>query len=157
MASAIVKTYKRLNWLPFGKWLFSKAVCRKAPYFGTIKPKITQLQPGLCKATMPNRKAVHNHIGTVHAIAMCNLAELVGGVMTDATIDHKSHRWIPKGMTVQYLAKAETDLEAVAQIDYPRTWQDKEDLIVPVEVFNSSGEKVFHADINMYISAKQKK
>ena len=105
---------------------------------------------------MPNRKAVHNHIGTVHAIAMCNLAELVGGVMTDATIDHKSHRWIPKGMTVQYLAKAETDLEAVAQIDYPRTWQDKEDLIVPVEVFNSSGEKSFTL-ILICISAPSRK
>lgn len=139
----------------FGKWMFSKAVCRKAPYFGTIKPKITQLKPGVCRATIRNRKAIHNHIGTVHAIAQCNLAELCAGVMTDATIDHKTHRWIPKGMSVQYLAKAETDLHAVAQIEYPRAWQDKEELVVPVEVFNTAGEKVFHADINMYISAKR--
>ncbi|MGC0117563.1 hotdog fold domain-containing protein [Pseudoalteromonas piscicida] len=155
MSAPLLKIYKRMSWLPFGKWMFSKAVCRKAPYFGTIKPKITQLKPGVCKATIRNRKAIHNHIGTVHAIAQCNLAELCAGVMTDATIDHKTHRWIPKGMSVQYLAKAETDLHAVAQIEYPRAWQDKEELVVPVEVFNTAGEKVFHADINMYISAKR--
>ncbi|QUI64509.1 DUF4442 domain-containing protein [Pseudoalteromonas sp. CO348] len=155
MSAPLLKIYKRMSWLPFGKWMFSKAVCRKAPYFGTIKPKITQLKPGVCRATIRNRKAIHNHIGTVHAIAQCNLAELCAGVMTDATINHKTHRWIPKGMSVQYLAKAETDLHAVAQIEYPRTWQDKEELVVPVEVFNTAGEKVFHADINMYISAKR--
>ncbi|ASD68851.1 hotdog fold domain-containing protein [Pseudoalteromonas piscicida] len=155
MSAPLLKIYKRISWLPFGKWMFSKAVCRKAPYFGTIKPKITQLKPGVCRATIRNRKAIHNHIGTVHAIAQCNLAELCAGVMTDATIDHKTHRWIPKGMSVQYLAKAETDLHAVAQIEYPRPWQDKEELVVPVEVFNTAGEKVFHADINMYISAKR--
>ncbi|TMN43017.1 hotdog fold domain-containing protein [Pseudoalteromonas sp. S2755] len=155
MSAPLLKIYKRMSWLPFGKWMFSKAVCRKAPYFGTIKPKITQLKPGVCRATIRNRKAIHNHIGTVHAIAQCNLAELCAGVMTDATIDHKTHRWIPKGMSVQYLAKAETDLHAVAQIEYPRAWQDKEELIVPVEVFNTAGEKVFHADINMYISARR--
>ncbi|AUJ71049.1 MULTISPECIES: hotdog fold domain-containing protein [Pseudoalteromonas] len=155
MSAPLLKIYKRMSWLPFGKWMFSKAVCRKAPYFGTIKPKITQLKPGVCRATIRNRKAIHNHIGTVHAIAQCNLAELCAGVMTDATIDHKTHRWIPKGMSVQYLAKAETDLHAVAQIEYPRAWQDKEELVVPVEVFNTAGEKVFHADINMYISAKR--
>ncbi|MCO7199195.1 hotdog fold domain-containing protein [Pseudoalteromonas sp. OANN1] len=155
MSAPLLKIYKRMSWLPFGKWMFSKAVCRKAPYFGTIKPKITQLKPGVCRATIRNRKAIHNHIGTVHAIAQCNLAELCAGVMTDATIDHKTHRWIPKGMSVQYLAKAETDLHAVAQIEYPRAWQDKEELVVPVEVFNTAGEKVFHADINMYISVKR--
>ncbi|WP_440055222.1 hotdog fold domain-containing protein [Pseudoalteromonas sp. T1lg65] len=155
MTAPLLKIYKRMTWLPFGKWLFSKAVCRKAPYFGTIKPRITHLTPGVCKASMPNRKSVHNHIGTVHAIAQCNLAELCAGVMVDATINHKTHRWIPKGMSVQYLKKAETDLHACAKIDYPRNWQDKEELIVPVEVFDTYGEKVFHADINMYISAKR--
>ncbi|WP_261594375.1 hotdog fold domain-containing protein [Pseudoalteromonas holothuriae] len=154
MSAPLLKIYKRMQWLPFGQWLFSKAVCRKAPYFGSIKPTITTLEPGLCCATIPKRKAVFNHIGTIHAIAQCNLAELCAGVMVDATVPHKTHRWIPKGMTVQYLKKAETNLRAQASIELPRQWQDKEDLIVPVEVFDEQGNKVFHADINMYITAR---
>ncbi|ESP94910.1 hotdog fold domain-containing protein [Pseudoalteromonas luteoviolacea] len=154
MASSLLKIYKRIKWLPFGNWLFSKAVCRRAPYFATIKPKITHLSSGRICAQMPNRRAVHNHIGTVHAIAQCNLAELCAGVVTDATVPVHTHRWIPKGMTVQYLKKADTDLKAEAVIPLPHVWQDKEDIIVPVEVFNSEGVKVFHADVTMYITAK---
>lgn len=44
---------------------------------------------------------------------MCNMAELAGGTMTEVTVP-STHRWIPKGMTVEYLKKAETDLIAVA-------------------------------------------
>ncbi|TQF69854.1 hotdog fold domain-containing protein [Pseudoalteromonas luteoviolacea] len=154
MASSLLKTYKKFKWLPFGNWLFSKAICKRAPYFATIKPKVTYLSSGRICAEMPNRRAVHNHIGTVHAIAQCNLAELCAGVVTDATVPNHTHRWIPKGMTVQYLKKADSDLKAQAQIPLPREWKDKEDLIVPVEVFNSDGVKVFHADITMYITEK---
>ncbi|KZN58001.1 hotdog fold domain-containing protein [Pseudoalteromonas luteoviolacea] len=154
MASSLLKTYKKFKWLPFGNWLFSKAICKRAPYFATIKPKVTHLSCGRICAEMPNRRAVHNHIGTVHAIAQCNLAELCAGVVTDATVPNHTHRWIPKGMTVQYLKKADSDLKAQAQIPMPREWKDKEDLIVPVEVFNNEGVKVFHADITMYITEK---
>ena len=61
---------------------------------------------------------MHNHIGTVHAIALCNLAELSAGVMTDATIP-ASMRWIPKGMTVEYLKKATGTMRGVATPDIP--------------------------------------
>ena len=44
---------------------------------------------------------------------MCNMAELAAGIMSEATVP-ASHRWIPKGMTVEYLKKAGTDLRAVA-------------------------------------------
>ena len=36
--------------------------------------------------------------------AMCNMAELAGGLMTDVSIPQGS-RWIPSGMTVKYLKK----------------------------------------------------
>ena len=56
---------------------------------------------------------MHNHLGTVHAIALCNLAELSAGVMTDAAIP-PDMRWIPKGMSVDYLKKAVGTLHGVA-------------------------------------------
>ena len=154
MAASLMGIYKSVRWLPFGNWLFSKAVCIKAPYFGSIKPTITHLEAGKCVAVIKKRRSIQNHIGTIHAIAQCNLAELVAGVMTDATVPVKTHRWIPKGMTVQYLKKADGILTAEAKIDLPRVWQDKEDLIVPVEVYDQHKTKVFHADITMYITER---
>lgn len=153
--TALLKTWSRFNLLPFGKWFFSKAVCFRAPYFATIKPNFDELSAGFCSAKIKNRRKVHNHIGTIHAIAQCNLAELCAGVMVDATVP-KSHRWIPKGMTVNYLAKVDTDVRAVAEITMPRQWQEKEDLIVPVKLYNSRDELVFTADITMYVTAKKR-
>ena len=98
---------------------------------------------------MPFRKEITNHLASVHAIALCNAAELAGGMMTDASIPAGA-RWIPKGMTVEYLAKAKTDIRAVADgsaID----WQTAGDKIVPVEVFDADGIKVFTAHITMNV------
>jgi acyl-coenzyme A thioesterase PaaI-like protein len=153
--STVLKTWSRLNKMPFGNWLFTKAVCFKAPYFGSMKPYILDLKEGYCSAVVKNRRSVHNHIGTIHAIAQCNLAELCAGVMVDATVPYQTHRWIPKGMTVRYLAKVDTDVTAIAEIQMPRQWLDKEDLVVPVKLYNTRNELVFTADITMYVTKKK--
>lgn len=153
--SALLKTWRKFKRLPFGNWLFSKAVCIKAPYFGSMKPYILDVREGHCSALVKNRRSVHNHIGTIHAIAQCNLAELCAGVLVDATVPYKTHRWIPKGMTVKYLAKVDTDVTAIADIEIPHLWIDKEDLVVPVKLYNTRNELVFTADIIMYITIKK--
>ena len=151
----VLSTWLKLKNVPLGHWLFTKIVCFKAPYFGSMKPVIIGLKEGYCSAIVKNRRSVHNHIGTIHAIAQCNLAELCAGVMVDATVPYKTHRWIPKGMTVKYLAKVDTDVTAVAEIEMPRQWVDKEDLVVPVKLYNTRNELVFTADITMYITYKK--
>lgn len=147
--------WRKLKDKPLGKRLFSTFICRTAPYFSSIKPTIHALEPGHCRVTAPKRRPVTNHIGTFHAIAMCNMAELAGGMAADATVP-TTHRWIPKGMTVEYLAKAETDLTAVCDIDTPDNWPDKMDLVTPVSVTDTKGTEVFRARISMYVSAKRK-
>jgi len=130
---------------------FTAAICQIAPYFGTIQPSVVALRPGYAEATVPLRKEITNHIGTVHAIALCNAAELVAGTMTDASIP-AGYRWIPKGMSVEYLAKAKTDVRAVADgsgID----WTQAGDQVVPVDVFDTDGKKVFAARITMNVKA----
>ena len=44
----------------------------KAPYFSTIKPQFKTLRPGYCEVSMKKRRAVLNHLGSVHAIAELN-------------------------------------------------------------------------------------
>lgn len=95
MSTPLLSLYNRLQRWPAGTWLFSRAVCFKAPYFASIAPRITRLEHGRCEGTLADRRKVRNHIGTVHAIAMCNLAELTAGLMVDASLP-KGMRWIPK-------------------------------------------------------------
>jgi acyl-coenzyme A thioesterase PaaI-like protein len=137
-----------------GNEAFTKLITEVAPYFSTINPMFVDLKPGYAEVMMPNTKSVQNHLGTVHAIAMCNAAELVAGMMTDVSIPD-THRWIPVGMTVKYLAKAKTDLKAVAigdNIDWTVTGETK----VPVSVFDTEGKEVFSALITMSISPKKR-
>lgn len=151
--SFTLKTWRRLSATAAGRHLFSRIVCFKAPYFSSIKPVFDVLEPGRSEAHFRKRRRVKNHIGTVHAIAMANLCELVAGTMTDASCP-KSMRWIPKSMTIDYLRKAETDVRAEANLP-PIREGEAQDAVVSVDVFDTAGERVVHADITMWVTPKK--
>ena len=153
--SQALKIWNTLANKPAGKWTFSKMLCLKAPYFSSISPLFERLEPEYCEIRMKKNRAVLNHLGTVHAIAMCTMAELAGGTMTDVTVS-ATHRWIPKGMQVEYLKKANTDLVAVAtplQVNF--RWNAGSDYLVQVEVKDTNQDVVFRAIITMWVSAKK--
>ena len=145
--------WHRLERVPFGKTIFSRVICWKAPYFGSIKPRFEELRPGLARVSMRKRRAVTNHIGTVHAIAMCNLAELAAGTLTEITIP-PSMRWLPKGMQVEYLKKAETDVEATATVSEITEGPGREVPVV-VEVRDRAGTVACRATITMWVSPRK--
>lgn len=152
--SRLLALYRRMQRWPAGGWLFSRAVCFKAPYFASIAPRITRLEPGRCEGRIAHRRRVSNHLGTVHAIALCNLAELVGGVMVDASLP-AAMRWIPKGMTVEYRRKATGTMHAVATPDIPLLEASSGyELPVSVDIRDARGESVFFARIAMWVSPR---
>lgn len=146
-----LKLYQTLQKLPLGKPLFSKIVCFKAPYFSSISPKIVELRPGYCEILLKKRRSILNHINTIHAIAMCNAAELAAGMMTDVSIP-SDYKWIPSGMTVKYLHKAKTSLTAIAS-DKDIEWVAG-NIVVPVILIDESGKTVFQAEITMHIKQR---
>lgn len=132
-----------------GPEAFTQMAVQVAPYFATIDPLITKLEAGCAEVALKTQKKVHNHLGTVHAIAMCNAAELAAGMATTVSIPEAA-RWIPKGMTVAYLAKAKTDLRVVteaADVDFAA----EGDIVVPVAAYDIEGVKVFTAEITMNV------
>ncbi len=153
-SGGVLAIWQKLSRLPGGAWLFSRLLCLKAPYFGSIRPRFEELRAGYCRIRFAKRRAVLNHIGTVHAIAMCNLAELAGGTMTEATIP-ATHRWIPKGMTVEYLKKASTGVIGIATPLLGAVGAEAADYPVGVEVRDTQGELVFRATIVMWVSPRR--
>ena len=139
--------------LPFGLSLFSRAICFQAPYFSTIHPTFTSLQSGHGEAVFKKKRRVENHLGTVHAIAMANLCELVAGTTLEITLPN-THRWIPKSMKINYLAKATTDIRATTLIPV-ESIPDSGSLNVFVDVFDQLNTKVVSAEIEMYISKRK--
>ncbi|AXI02954.1 DUF4442 domain-containing protein [Aquirhabdus parva] len=142
-----LQLFEKFKNIPGGRKLFSIGLCQKAPYFSSIHPLIEDLKPNYVRVSIKKRRSVENHLKTVHAIAMCNMAELAGGLMTDVSIP-KGARWIPAGMTVAYVKKATTDLVAVANGDAV-DWTTNGNIVVPVTVTDTQNNVVFTAQITM--------
>ena len=131
---------QRFQNIPLGLPLFSLVICLKAPYFGSIKPRFLKLEPGSAQARIKKRRKVTNHLGTVHAIAMANLCEFVGGTLMEVSIP-PNMRWIPKGMDIRYLAKASSDVTASCTID-DFDWSETQDVWLKVEVHDDQQQLV---------------
>lgn len=150
--NAVLNYWNKLSGLPGGKTLFSKAVQFKAPYFRTVNATVEELRPNYARLVIKKRRAVENHIGTVHVIAICNLLEMAMGTVAEASIP-KHLRWIPKGMTVDYTAKAGSDITGIAEIN-PEQWRPG-DLDVNVTALDDKGTPVVKGVIKLWISEKK--
>lgn len=153
MSEPLLSLYARIRRWPLGDRIFSRMVCLRAPYFGSIRPRITDLSASRAEVVVRKRRSVTNHIGTVHAIAMANACELVAGTLCEAATP-RSSRWIPRSMTIEYLAKAATDVRAVATLAEPIETERSYDVVIPVDVVDEAGNRVVHADISMYVSPR---
>jgi acyl-coenzyme A thioesterase PaaI-like protein len=151
--SATYRAWTQLSARPGGSRLFSFAAMARVPYFASVVPHVTRMEPGFAEVDVPKWFFVHNHLHTVHAIASCNAAEMAMGMLMEATVP-TTHRWIPKAMNVQYLAKATTSLRAAARIEVPDFNSATEgfELVVPVRVIDRNGVEVVHADITTWVT-----
>ena len=137
-----------------GTRVFSIAFGQKAPYFNSIRPRFTVLEPNRAELVIPKRRAVQNHLGTVHAIALCNGLEAAMGALAEATIP-ADKRWIPKGMDVAYTAKATGDVTCVAETD-PEQWTGSEpDLPVRVRGELADGTVVIEGVIRLWVTPRK--
>ena len=148
----VMGLYKKAIRFPFGNRIFSMMVAYVAPYFSTINPLITELRPNYCECFIKKRRSVQNHIKTVHVIAICNGLEMAMGVMASASIPPHL-RWIPKGMNVNYTAKAGTDIRCVAEVN-AENWV-LGDMPVKVTAFDTKGTVVVEGEIRLWISENQ--
>lgn len=154
--SQLYDLWKSFNRVPVvGKRAFSVAFAKKAPYFGSIHPLVNQLRPNYAEVIVPNRKGNHNHIGTVHAIALCNGLEMAMGALAEVSIP-RDKRWIPKGMTVAYTAKASTDITCIAETDQEEWDAADGDLEVRVKGIREDGAVVIEGTINLWVTPKKK-
>ncbi|OBF26157.1 hotdog fold domain-containing protein [Mycobacterium sp. ACS4331] len=147
------RMWQRLSPRPAGRLLFSAAAMVRVPYFASVLPRIDRMEPGCAQVTIPKWFFVHNHLRTVHAIASCNAAEVAMGMLMEATVP-TTHRWIPKGMTVTYLAKATTSLRATARLEPPdfAAITEGTEVVVGVSITDRGGQEVVHADITTWVS-----
>lgn len=156
MTTMVENLWKKTSALPGGKRVFSIAFAQKAPYFATIHPQFKEIRPNYAELVIPKRRSVQNHIGTVHAIALCNGAEAAMGALAEVTIP-KDKRWIPKGMDINYTAKADSDITVIAETDMEQWTGDNPDLHVRVKALTTDGTECFNGVIKLWVTPKPPK
>lgn len=152
--SQVLTMWNKAGALPLGTRVFSLLFAQKAPYFASIRPRFTVLEPNRAELVIPKRRGVQNHLGTVHAIALCNGLEAAMGALAEATIP-ADKRWIPKGMEVAYTAKATSDITCIAETDAEQWTSDDPDLPVRVRGVRDDGTVVVEGTIRLWVTPRR--
>lgn len=153
-ASRLLSAWRLLERVPLGDVLFSQAYRFAAPYFRTVPARVEAVEPGRAVAWMRHAPWVRNHLGGVHAIALCNLAELTMGAAAEATVP-ATHRWIPQEMTVRYTARAKGRMRCTATLALPAPLGERQQVPVAITVADESGTEVLAGEIAIWVTARR--
>jgi acyl-coenzyme A thioesterase PaaI-like protein len=132
-----------------GRWLFTRALCRRAPYFASIKPYFVELRAALCVVVIPRQRGTGGQGNTVHPLAVATLCELAASTVTEVTLP-ATMSWHSRGMTIEYLRRAESDVTATARLDKAE-WGDAQNIAVPVSAVDRNGTEVVRAVITVRV------
>lgn len=141
-----------LSNVPGGKALFSRLIGRAAPYTGTIGATVVALRPGFAQVSFDDRPAVRNHLRSIHAVALANLAELTGNVALAYSLPDDA-RFIVSGMSLEYLKKARGTLTATSECPIPPT-SARFEYEVPVSIKDAAGDEVARAVLRSLVGPK---
>lgn len=140
LGTFIRDTWHKLEKLPGGKALYSRIIGMTAPYTGSINATILELGHLHCKTQLKDRRMVRNHLSSVHAIALANLAELTGNMALAYSMPENA-RFIVAGLSIDYLKKARGTITGTTQCPAIESNERKEYAVL-VELRDESGDLV---------------
>ena len=137
------QVWPTLKAVPGGGRIMGGIIGRMAPYTGTISPEVVALDTGYARIRMADRRAVRNHLNSVHAIALMNLGEVATGTAMLYSLPD-GMRGIIKGLSMEYLKKARGPITAECLCQVPQT-TEKREFEVTADLKNEAGDVVARA------------
>jgi len=142
--ATVLKQWGSFSRLPLGRRLFSFLIGVTVPYAGSIAPEVVELSPGQARARMADRRRVRNHLRSLHAVALTNLAELTGNLALMSRQPPKGARWIVTGFDSEFIRKARGTITADCSLP-ALDWSTAQNLDGRVELRDAAGDLVMIA------------
>ena len=119
------------------------------PILGRMGLRLVDLAPGRAAAEVPF-EGNGNHIGTMYAGVLFSVAEMLGGVLAQATFDGSRYAPIVKGADIRFLRPARTGVRAstalsadeVARVTAAADENGKADYVLETQVVDEEGTVV---------------
>ena len=138
-----LRRWRRFNAFPLGRQLFNRMVGFTVPYAASVRPEILAIEPGLARVRIRDRRRVRNHLRSIHAVALINLAEMTGNLAMMST-QPRHGRWIVTGLDTEFVKKARGAITAECRIA-PQDWSAPQDVGGYVELRDQAGDVVMVA------------
>lgn len=141
---SLLALWRRLAPLPAGRWLFSRLLGRRVPYTGALGAHVDALEPGAVTVSLRDRRAVRNHLRSVHAVALVNLGELASGLAVLTALP-PSLRGIVVRLSAEYHTKARGTITARCRVDpgeLPAPTEPGSDLEAVAHLTDGDGREV---------------
>jgi acyl-coenzyme A thioesterase PaaI-like protein len=145
--------WDRLSPLPGGRRVFSRMIGIMAPYSGSVGAQVVEVRRDYAKIELADRRRVRNHLTSVHAIALANLAEMTGNLALAYSLPDDA-RFIVAGMELEYVKKARGTITAECEFPMPRN-ADRQEVLVPVVMSDRNGEVVTRATLRSLVGPKR--
>jgi acyl-coenzyme A thioesterase PaaI-like protein len=132
--------WQRASRVPGGKLIFSRLLGLAIPYTGSIGAEVLTLEPGYAKVQLDERRALRNHLNSIHAIALANLGELTGNLAIACALPDNG-RFIVTKLAIEYKKKARGRIISECRCS-PPTSAERREYEVHVALRDASGADV---------------
>ncbi|OIP99757.1 MAG: hypothetical protein AUK35_05975 [Zetaproteobacteria bacterium CG2_30_46_52] len=137
----VLSLWQRWGGFAFGRWCYSRCLGWLVPYSGSISANVLQLKPGYALVSLRDRRAVRNHLHSIHALALANLGELSSGLAMMAALPNNIKAIVTK-LEVTYLKKARGQVHAEGFANPPTHIVEPTEHIVSAAIKDDGGDVV---------------
>ena len=141
----LLRAWRTLAPLPGGRWAFTQLVKWMIPYTGSVNPRVEILEPGVARISIRQRRRLEQHLGSIHAIALMNVAEFASGAAMSTALP-SGYRGIVTKISIEYFKKARGVVTAESRTTLPDLSVEGEHDFTS-DVHNSAGELVARATV----------
>jgi acyl-coenzyme A thioesterase PaaI-like protein len=141
----LLSAWRTLSPHPGGRWLFTQLVKWMVPYTGSVSPRVETLEPGYARISITQRRRLEQHLGSIHAIALVNVAEFASGAAMTTALP-AGYRGIVTNISIEYFKKARGTVTAESRPTLPDLTVEGE-CDVTSEITDQQGDLVARATV----------